>query len=355
MRVYIRTDASATIGTGHVMRCLTLARQLIKRGISVQFICTDAPGNLIDYLREKGLQVHGLESRYAGFLHQEQDARQTEEILLRDGKEIAWLIVDHYGLDVQWEQKLRPHVKKMMVIDDLANRAHDCDLLLDQNLYHDMDERYAGLIPDSCQKMLGPRYVLLREEFTAMCKTRNERDGIVRRILIFFGGSDPTNETVKALGALQHMAWPDAWVDVVVGKSNVRRDEIAQVCARMPNVTFHCQIDNMAELIARADLGIGAGGATTWERCILGLPAITVIVAENQREMTQVVAEYGAILNIGWHGDVQVGDLAAAIQKAIANPQMLRSMGHKAIELMGSSRLCVEDPVVEAMLEVSDG
>lgn len=186
MRVLIRTDASVEIGSGHLMRCLTLADQLRSEDSAVAFACRDLPGGLFDLLQTHGYRYARLPSATPGSNAQQDDAEATLEAaekLFPDG--LDWLVVDHYGLDATWERMLRPHVRKLMVIDDLANRPHDCDLLLDQNYYRDLDRRYHGLVPEQCITLLGPTYVLLRPEFADARQQLRLRDGSVRRILVF--------------------------------------------------------------------------------------------------------------------------------------------------------------------------
>lgn len=333
------------IGSGHMMRCLTLAEGLRDRQADVVFVCRELPGNLITLAEGKGFIVKRLpfidrsnflpENNHAGFLGVtlEQDVAETLA-LLRDMQPVGWLVVDHYAIDARWESQMRFLADRIMVLDDLADRPHDCDLLLDQNLYEDMDTRYDALLPEGCQKFLGPRYALLRPEFAKARASLRKRDGVVRRVLIFFGGSDPTNETAKALQAVIALNRPDIAVDVIVGATNPRRAEIEAKCALLPNVAYHCQVENMAELMASADLAIGAGGSTTWERCALGVPSITLITAENQRETTFAVANAGATWNMGVSKDVKVEDLIRTIDQLSRNILFVNKMGQNALKIV---------------------
>lgn len=308
LRVVIRADASVQIGSGHVMRCLTLADALRERGAEVYFVCRELPGHLGEVLANKDYPTHWLptpdadattipahtaHSAWLG-VPWEEDTEQMWD-WLETLPEVDWLIVDHYALDQTWESQLRPQVKRIMVMDDLADRPHDCDLLLDQNLHENMEQRYTGLVPKECRLLLGPRYALLRPEFLEARKNLRQRDGTVRRILVFFGGADPSNETTKALRALQLLDRPDIAVDVVVGSANPHRSEIEALCAALPNTSFYCQVSNMAELMARADLAIGGGGSATWERFCVGLPSLVISLAENQLKLIQTLANMGLI------------------------------------------------------------
>jgi UDP-2,4-diacetamido-2,4,6-trideoxy-beta-L-altropyranose hydrolase len=248
---------------------------------------------------------------------------------------LSWLITDHYALDARWEGQMRAFTEKIMIIDDLADRPHDCDLLLDQNLYEKLERRYDGLVPDRCERLLGPRYALLRPEFAAARKTLRHRDGRVRRIFIFFGGSDLSNETAKALEAIRLMNRSDIAVDVVVGASNLKGEQIREICQRTPNTYFHRQVENMAELMSLADLAIGAGGTTTWERCCLGLPTLVLVLADNQREVAEAMSTAGAIRIVGWSADVTSTGLAEALRMALASPDYLIAMSERSLAIMG--------------------
>lgn len=335
MRVLVRADASVDIGSGHLMRCMTLADQLRNDGSDVAFVCRDLPGGMFDLLNARGyrsakLPVHGTDEGTQQF-----DAEETIKAvgqLFPEG--LDWLVVDHYQLDAEWERKLRPCAHKLMVIDDLANRPHDCDLLLDQNYYRNLDRRYQGLVPEQCIKLLGPEYVLLRPEFAAARQALRARDGSVRRILVFFGGSDPARQTQKVVEELQLMGRSKIAIDVVVGSANPERESIRAICDELPNVDFHCQVTNMAELISNADLGIGAGGAAMWERCCLGLPTITVVFAANQERTTEDVAGIGAIEYLGWADRLVTGDYVRAVAAMLGDAKKLRKIGEAALGVL---------------------
>lgn len=366
MKSVIRTDSSTSIGSGHLMRCFTLADMLREKGVEVSFVCRELPGNLGWLVREKGyslflLPFDGQEpasgdvpSDYARWLGTDwaTDANQTLTAL-PDEAEIDWLIVDHYALDEKWEKSLRWRVGHIMVIDDLANRWHDCDLLLDQNFYENAQVRYEGLVPSHCRKLLGPRYALLRPEFLEARQKMPERSGSVDRILVFFGGVDVTNETTKALQAIRSVGRSDVAVDVIVGSSNPHKAQIETASRSMPNVTLHYQVPNMAQLMVEADLAIGAGGTTTWERCFLGLPTMTIIVADNQREMIEALAGRGAVWNMGWYTDVSVAAIEAKMQWVMGHPDAVRVMSQNTLRLIGGPGRSQGNAIVAAVMDIS--
>lgn len=348
MRVIFRVDASLLIGSGHVMRCLTLADELRQRGTDIVFVCREHPRNMIGFIEAKGFPVRRLPQPEVEYIAKPDDVHHAawlgvpwqldaSDTLHAVGKTPPrWLIIDHYAVDCRWEAMLRPHVQKIMVIDDLADRCHDCDLLLDQNLYHGMETRYDALLHESCEKLLGPKYALLRPEFAAARKKLRRRDGNVRRVLVFFGGVDPGNETGKTLQALASMNDRRFDVDVVVGLGNPHKEQIQEICVSNWGFNYHCQVDNMAELMATADVAIGAGGATTWERCSLGLPSISVVIADNQYETTKAVEAMGATIYAGYHNEVTGEDLVNAVGSLIHDSKRVKAMEIKSFAITGS-------------------
>jgi UDP-2,4-diacetamido-2,4,6-trideoxy-beta-L-altropyranose hydrolase len=299
MNVAFRTDATKKIGTGHFMRCLTLADALAQRGVQILFICRDLPLHLQNMLEKKGMELaligyHADPTPIDDLPHshwlgtsQASDAEATLQTL--SDHIWDWLIVDHYALDARWEKAMRlSSIRKIMVIDDLADRIHDCDILLDQNFYSDMRSRYTGIVPDHCQLFLGPRYALLREEFLKLREQIKPRKGPVKRILVFFGGVDADNYTGQAIDALATMEEKDLQVDVVIGTLHPYLTEIELKCAKYGFIC-HVQTDRMAELMAEADLSIGAGGSASWERCCLGLPTLIISIADNQIDIAEAL------------------------------------------------------------------
>lgn len=317
MLAVIRADASTSIGSGHVMRCLTLAHRLKKeKNAKVVFVMRDLPGNLIDVVEKQGFEVLKLSpanQKYSlnGYglwltVPMEIDAQQTIDLLQHYLQEhscevVDRLIVDSYALDEQWEQVLRPYCREIMVIDDLANRKHDCDILLDQNFYLNKDVRYEGLVPERCKMLLGPEHALLREEFYEAQKHLRKRDCTIKNILVFYGGSDLTNETEKAIKALVqlHDEGYNFTADIITGVSNSRREKIKKICSKYHFFHYYCQVSNMAEFMNKADLMLGAGGSTTWERLYMELPALVTAVAENQVKCCEECGKAGLIDYVG--------------------------------------------------------
>ena len=340
-RVAFRVDASLQIGSGHVMRCLTLAEGLRAAGAQVSFICREHPGHLCEQIVERGYAVHRLHPPSApvpagpGHAHWlgvswQEDAAETAAIMA--GRP-DWLIVDHYALDARWEQALRPAVARLMVLDDLADRPHDCDLLLDQNLAPQMEGRYDGLLAPAAVRLLGPQYALLRPEFAAARAGLRTREGAVRRLFLFLGGADPDNYTGQALQAVASLQCPELAVDVVIGAANPHHAALAAQCAALPGARLHRGVDNMAELMAAADLAIGAGGGAMWERASAGLPSLVIAVAGNQHGGSLAMAREGRALYLGPAPEA-LALLPAALQTACAAPGLLAHLEQASLALV---------------------
>ena len=352
LNIAIRVDASHDIGVGHFMRCLTLADALRSRGARVRFVCRHLPGHLRDLVASNGHELRMMDesakteaidelsqSRLLG-TSQRHDAAETLG-LLSDAR-WDWIVVDHYGIDARWESVVRSVTKKLMVIDDTADRMHDCDLLLDQNLYSNMDTRYVGKVPAGCKTLLGPRFALLRDEFRKWRTKTRPRTGPVKRVLVFIGGMDANNYMGSAIDALVKIGDRALGVDVVIGPQHTHREQIETTCSENQFVC-HVHSNRMAELMAAADLGIGAGGSASWERCCLGLPSVVVSLASNQIEIASALDTVGACQYIGSIGAANSAVMHRAILEMLRSRDRLQTMSTKAFALvdgLGADRLC---------------
>ncbi|QEA40910.1 UDP-2,4-diacetamido-2,4,6-trideoxy-beta-L-altropyranose hydrolase [Pistricoccus aurantiacus] len=358
MVVVFRVDASLTIGTGHVMRCLTLADALREQGAECHFLCRAHPGHLIEAIRAQGfdtdtlpLQPETLEERqdtprlaHADWLGAswQEDARWSRELI--EGLRPDWLVVDHYALDRCWEEAVLPPGCRLLVIDDLADREHRCDLLLDQNLGRQADD-YAGLVPERCTRLIGPRYALLRPEFACLRETSLARRAMPRlkRLLISMGGIDKDNATGTVLDALGDCPLPeDCRISVVMGGNAPWLAQVKDQAATMPWPTeVAVNVTDMAERMVQADLAIGAAGSTSWERCCLGLPTLMVVLAVNQRIIAGALQAMGAGGLIGGSDTLRFA-LPEAL-RALLTPNTLTTMSRAAADLtdgQGLTRLC---------------
>ena len=344
MNILIRVDSSNLIGSGHLMRCLTMAEQQRNNGATVTFVCRNLEGNLSGLVQEKSFNLILLPNEdennnltgYSKWLTvpQEQDAVETVDVIKKIGP-VHRVVVDSYAIDETWEKMIRPYADEVFVIDDLANRHHDCDVLLDQNFYLNKEERYAGLVPDNCRLLLGPKYALFRDEFYKAKQKMKLREGQLHNILVFYGGVDATDETSKAIKALTRLKsngeLADVQITIMVGASNIRKDDIAILCQKA-GFNYLCQVNNMATLMSEADLMLGAGGTTTWERCFLGVPAIVTAVAENQLKVCEDCAKVGVINYLAYWDKVTIDDIYQAVRK-FTDSEMSISMQKKMSQL----------------------
>ncbi|WP_261845152.1 UDP-2,4-diacetamido-2,4,6-trideoxy-beta-L-altropyranose hydrolase [Aliamphritea ceti] len=304
--IAFRVDASIDIGSGHVMRCLTLANALRQLGAECVFICREHPGNLIEHIRKYDFEVYTLpvvdvepsnesveafRSIHSDWLGSTWMHDATASLALLNGLKPHWFIVDHYALDEQWESFVRPYCSYLGVIDDLHDRHHNCDLLVDQTLGLTPDI-YAPLVPTSCDVLTGAIYALLRPEFKEYrLESIKRRDASpkLKHIFVNLGGVDKNNITSRVLSGIdQSVLLNDCKITVVMGATSQNVEQVkAKAEALRMDVTVLVGANNMAELMSEADLAIGAAGSTTWERCCLGLPSIMVVLAENQRDIAE--------------------------------------------------------------------
>lgn len=350
MKIAFRCDASIQVGTGHVMRCLTLADALAGQGAECHFICREHAGHLLDMIRQRGHTVYALpfesdpqlsdksapelvHSNWLGTT-QQNDADlccAVLEILQPD-----WLVVDHYALDVRWENQLRAHCKKLMVIDDLADRQHDCDILLDQTFGRDPHD-YLQWTPEHCQLLCGANYALLRSEFSQWREysLKRREQGQLEHLLINLGGVDKDNLTTQILKLLATCSLPEYFkITVVMGATAPWVEDVLEQAMLMPWETeVKVGVRNMAELMAESDLAIGAAGSTSWERCCLGLPTIMLVLATNQQQIALNLEQAHAVFTATLGADFEWSVLSA-VKRFIASPVLLKDMSYATASIL---------------------
>lgn len=343
LRIAFRSDASLEMGSGHVMRCLTLADALKARGAQCHFISRAHPGHLMEVIRQRGYKVNCLaapvqkghaavntiaktvvdtdrnkptEPAHAAWLGSTWQADVQETSIALASLKPDWLVVDHYALDQPWEEALAVHCRQLMVIDDLADRPHHCNMLLDQNLGRQSQD-YADLVPSHCQVLTGPEFALLRPEFAALriySLQRRQAQPALRQLLITMGGVDQPNATGQVLQALNGCALPPACrITVVMGVTAPWLQNVQEMAGQMLWPTeVVVNVNDMAQRMADSDLAIGAAGSTSWERCCLGLPTLMVVLADNQQPSAQALVAAHAARTIG-----AVSDIAAQLPLAV--------------------------------------
>ncbi len=364
-RAVFRVDASSQIGTGHVMRCLNLARELRNKKFEILFICRDFPGNLNGFIREQEFEICVLPApslskksedflaclsrggrdddqsvNYAEWLGVpwEQDAEETLETFKIISESVDLLIIDHYGLDARWERKFKNKAKKILVIDDLANRPHDCDFLLDQNLVisslplsQSQDcvgadlcvrpdkERYKNLVSSTCQCLLGPNYALLNP---AVLKARKDREQYFmsgeefKSCLVFMGGTDPDNFS-QALALNLLKIFPTLKIYLIIGRANLNFSKLKAEFEPYKNIEILIQPENYFNLLTQVDFVVGGSGSSTWERCCIGVPSFFFQIADNQKDICESVSQIQAGVFLGDLKKLKTAELVGCIEKIV--------------------------------------
>ncbi|MGE5538265.1 MAG: UDP-2,4-diacetamido-2,4,6-trideoxy-beta-L-altropyranose hydrolase [Gemmatimonas sp.] len=347
MKVAIRTDASPAMGMGHLMRCLTLADALRAETAEVTFLSAPMASHWSKLVQGRGhrhvaLDLGGDGPGDGGLAHahwlpwgQQADAGAAIAAL---GGPVEWLIVDHYALDARWETAVRPVARRVLVIDDLADRRHACDVLVDHN--PQLADRYDHLVERAADRLLGPRFALLRPEFAGHRARR--RDGAVERTIVFMSGTDPNGSTLVALAALSEPDLRDLDLDVVIGQGSPHLDAVTAAVERRGRATLHIDAPDIAALFAAADLAVGSGGVAALERCCLGLPSITIAIADNQKPGLGALRKVGAVAHLGDLGTVTANSLADAVRRlrgSRGEVQALAEAARSVVDGQGTSRV----------------
>ncbi len=331
MNLLFRVDAGRSLGIGHVARCLTLAAELVACGAKVAFACREMAGHQMARIAAAGHAVFALPAASP-------DEMTALSAVLPPGAFFDWIIVDHYQLDAAWETAARQWAQRIMVIDDLADRDHACDLLLDQN-FTASAALYQARIPAACRLLAGPRHALLRPEF------RREPTMLadpVRRVLVSFGGFDQAGMTLKTLQALAGIE--QVSVQCIAGQSSPDLASLRALAEAHPGWQLLPFVEDLAERMAVATLFIGAGGGTTWERAALGVPSLCVSVADNQVANAQALARAGVHLYLGDAQQVTVEALRQAIAGLLDNAPLRQHFAARSRQLvdgMGARRVAL--------------
>ncbi|MGI9280330.1 MAG: UDP-2,4-diacetamido-2,4,6-trideoxy-beta-L-altropyranose hydrolase [Endozoicomonas sp.] len=300
MKAVFRVDAASHIGSGHVMRCLTLAQSMRNQGFEILFICRLFQGHMLDKVRSSGFTALSLPSNSKDhFACNDQDQppyknwlgidwqSDADETLSLIGSECDWLIVDHYALDSRWEQKLRAKARFILTIDDLADRSHNCDLLLDQNVAISGKSDYRELTPESTQRFLGTEYCLLRPEFH-FNYSRPSSDKF--SLLVFMGGADSKGLSLKILDTLKTAGHLN--LTVLLQPTHPDYASIAHICSQSGHTCLP-ETHNMAELIAQHHAAIIACGFISYETAALNVPSLLLPHSDIQNQVADRLVELG--------------------------------------------------------------
>lgn len=332
--IAIRVDASTQIGTGHFMRCMAFADVLKHFGSKTLFVSRSLPEYLKDKLKAKGhefiaLSDNPIKTRKIDLVHSHwlgtsQNSDAKESIRALSDQLWDWLIVDHYALDERWEKKMRQITRNILVIDDLVDRKHDCEVLLDQT-YGRKAQDYEELVSKKCKLLTGSNYSLLRPEFSKLRKYSLHRrlKPELKHILISLGGVDKYNVTGKVLQVLKTCdLLKDCQITVVMGKAAPWIETVRKQASKLPCKTeVKVDVNEVGKLMADSDLAIGAAGSTAWERCCLGLPTILLVLADNQKEIAQRLDEVRAVVLVS-----EVFKVKKSIEFLLEHPEKLTDL-----------------------------
>ena len=298
------------MGGGHVSRCITMAKELQSMGSDCTFICNDEAPDIFPALKEFTVLPSDTPPQIC-------DA----------------IVVDHYDLNISYESSWRSYAKKVIVIDDLANRKHDCDILLDQT-FKQLKGAYKELVPESCQLLLGSEYALLKPEFSELRETSlNRRNGEIHTALISFGSVDMHNLCPLTLNALEKIQKP-LNIDMICEAGHLEMDAMKKIASSSHHqVHFHHHVNNMAEFMVKADLAIGAVGTTSWERASLGLPTLAIQVAENQKIILKNLQQQGAVYNLGLAENINEQAIVHQINTLLENPEKVMICSEKSAQV----------------------
>jgi len=352
--VIFRVDATSATGGGHLSRCVSLALACNKLGLKTEFICSSGTRTTVD----KILKLHNIsfsflpaessaaavsdDSMSSSIDYQTWDAQSVIDILKGKAEKAQWLVIDSYRLDIIFEKIMRATVNKICVIEDLPNRNHDCDLLIDQNWKSTAVGEYENRLPPNCKLLLGPEFALLDSSIIDVGRKNNSISDIAD-VLIYFGDADAQNQTEFVLNTIDCSLFEGIRVNVVLGWTNRHAATVRSKFQRPRHIEieFFQSSSGFFDLMKRSDIAIGAGGTSIWERMFIGLPAIVISTAVNQERSCLGLYHEGLIVYLGSWLEVNQSKLRTAFLNATQSPTLLSSMssrGKKLIDGHGALR-----------------
>lgn len=329
----LRADASAAIGSGHVMRCLALAQEWRRGGGRAVFLQTTTTPALTRRLEAAGCEVELCAAAPGGA----EDAAATIRAAHACGA--AWVVGDGYHFDSAWQRPIRGAGLRLLLLDDYGHAGHyHADFVLNQNVSAD-PTLYTRRDAET-RLLLGPQFALLRQEFVAAV-LQDRTVWLPGRVLVTLGGSDSANVTRLVIEALA--AFDDLEAVVVIGAGNPHRVALqSMVNALAKNIRLEVNPPNMAALMRWADLAITAGGSTVWEIARLGLPALTIVTAKNQAAIARALHAHGSVVNLGEPSDLSAHTIAGVLRGLRHDPVRLENMsrlGRQLVDGRGAERV----------------
>ena len=354
MKIAFRVDGSTTMGFGHIMRCLALVKQL-KQEHDVYILSSALPLNVTAQIDAAGATLISVNIENVDFgAIDDADNEQLEamqklhakDCLADFNEQLDLLFVDHYQLSAPFCYIMRSKINTIVVIDDLANRVHNCDVLIDTNFYHDYQTRYNGLIPSHCHTLLGPTYAFLRSEFFCI----DNRIRANNHFLVCFGGSDPINLTERVVDILTTLKSSPFTADIIVGPGYKHINSLRLKIQSLVGVNLHQNCTYMSSLMQGASFMLGAGGSMHWERAKSGVAGLIITLADNQIETTRALHDSDCCLWLGGENELADDRICKAIEKALHSPDQMRYLASNAAKLVEPN----QSPsfVVDTILEI---
>ncbi|MDP4546837.1 UDP-2,4-diacetamido-2,4,6-trideoxy-beta-L-altropyranose hydrolase [Marinobacter sp. MDS2] len=352
--VAIRVDSGHKIGSGHVRRCLSLAAFLKRNGFGPVFICRDIPGANTHIIEQAGFELVLLpdDERFAfsvfsstfsaaDFENMVQDAERSADAFARQypGVKIAWVVSDHMMIREPWQARFAAKTGCMVLaIDGQANTPHHADVLVDPQISENPAEKWAGLLPDTCVFYSGPSCLPLSQAFESARERASIRSGPVKRVLVCFGGTDIQDLVYRAVQTLVARADQTrssvVEIDIAVPSDLPSLKRLEELVVGYSRCRTHVGLNDLSSLMLSADLAIGGGGIMLWERCLLGLPAIVVPLAENQEKPIERLEAKGAVISVGSPDEGYESGVEKALRHISQNPEALCTMSSAAFEVM---------------------
>lgn len=316
MTIFFRVDESNNTGSGHLVRCLTLAKEIAKYQSDIVFICAEVSIESIQKIDLGGFTLVKI-SDFKGEIN---DALEVTEVLKKFAPGVV--IVDHYQLKMDWTMIISNLAHKLIVIDDLMDRPLHCDLVINPNCF--MANAYDMLVPDYCELLIGPKYVMVNPEYLLHKKSITSTS--IETILIFMGGSDSKGLTLALVEALSDTAFGSIHLDIVIGSHNLLRSEIEEKVNKRGNFSLYYDRPHLADLMNRADLSFGAGGNSAWERVCVGLPSFIITLSDNQLCLANYLNTMGFATYIGHHDIITTIQIQSALKEEIKYGSLRNNM-----------------------------
>jgi UDP-2,4-diacetamido-2,4,6-trideoxy-beta-L-altropyranose hydrolase len=325
--ILFRVDASETLGKGHLSRCLNLANKLLNERNSIYFITNTLSSSNSNLIRGFGFKHIEISKN-----SNDNGLDETLEITKKLGS-VGSIVIDHYQIGFEWEKRVSFLIPRLVVIDDLANRAHHCHYLIDQTLGR-LKSDYTKLVASDCKLLLGSEYSLISRDYTMLREKsieKRQHTDQLNKILVAFGGGDPSIALLKVSDDLALLEKKYTIYFVTRSTMDAKDELMAKLNNTHHDVKVFTDISDLSELVYMSDLSVGAGGISSYERCCLGLPTVLIKLADNQSGNASSLQSAGAVYYLGSICDIVRGAIAKAINNIMSNYDFWKSISDKSI------------------------